>query len=128
MRYTDIDGDRYEVKDCAHCPFSDMSDGGWSSHCTHPKFGHDNRTPLDIDSDGFAKSCPLREVEGMNDREILQALLDGKVIAEKTHLCPLKYRLNGDRMEVKYGKYEWSKMDHIPEIDSDYVRIEEMEE
>lgn len=128
MRYTEIDGTGYEIKDCAHCPFSDMSDAGGAEYCFHPKSGQDKRTPLDIDSNGFAKTCPLREVEGMNDREILQALMDGKVIAEKTHLCPLKYRLNGDRMEVKYGKYEWSKMDHIPEIDSDYVRIEEVEE
>ena len=64
----------------------------------------------------------------MNDREILQALLDGKIIAEKTPLCPLKYRLNGGWMEVKYGKYEWSKMDHIPKLDSDHVKIEEEEE
>lgn len=64
----------------------------------------------------------------MNDREVLQALLDGKVIAEKTRLCPLKYRLNGDMMEVKYEKHEWQRMDHIPEMDSDYVRIEEVEE
>ena len=64
----------------------------------------------------------------MNAREVMQALLDGKVIAEKTQLCPLKYRLNGDMMEVKYEKYEWQRMDHIPEMDSDYVRIEEVEE
>ena len=64
----------------------------------------------------------------MNDREVLQALLDGKVIAEKTYLCPLKYRLNGDMMEVKYEKYEWKRMDHIPELDSKYVKIEEVEE
>ena len=64
----------------------------------------------------------------MNDREILQALLDGKVIAQKTHICPFKYRLNGGRMEIKYGKYEWSKMDHIPELDSDYVKVMEEEE
>ena len=64
----------------------------------------------------------------MNDREVLQALLDGKVITEKTHLCPLKYRLNGDMMEVKYEKYEWQRMDHIPELDSKYVKIEEVEE
>lgn len=62
MRYTEIDGERYEVKDCAHCPFSIMSDGGWGEYCTHPKSGQDPRTPLDIDN-GFAKSCPLREVQ-----------------------------------------------------------------
>ena len=64
----------------------------------------------------------------MNDREVLQALLDGKVIAEKTHLCPFKYRLNGKWMEAKYGKYEWDRMDHIPALDSDHVRIVEGEE
>ena len=67
----------------------------------------------------------VRRGEGMTDRDVLQALLDGKVIAEKTPLCPLKFRLNGDRMEVKYEKYEWCKMDHIPELDSDHVEIEE---
>ena len=64
MRYTDVDGERYEVKDCAHCPFSYMSDAGWAGYCLHPKSGQDRRTPLDIDSNGFAKSCPLKEVEG----------------------------------------------------------------
>lgn len=62
MRYTDIDGERYEVKDCGHCPFGDMSDAGGGEYCNHPKSGQDPRTPLDIDSNGFAKSCPLREV------------------------------------------------------------------
>ena len=62
MRYTEIDGERYEVKDCGHCPFGDMSDAGWAEYCFHPKSGQDRRTPLDIDSNGFAKSCPLREV------------------------------------------------------------------
>lgn len=128
MKYTVIDGERYEVKDCGDCPFRDLGDDGWNAHCTHPLVNQDPKFRIEIDYDGIAEGCPLREVEGMNDREILQALLDGKVIAEKTHLCPLKYRLNGDRMEVKYGKYDWSKMDHIPEIDSDYVRIEEVEE
>lgn len=128
MKYTEIDGERYEVKDCGYCPFRDMGDDGWGAHCTHPHARKDGGTWLEIDHDGIAEGCPLREVEGMNDREVLQALLDGKVIAEKTHLCPLKYRLNGDRMEVKYSKYEWSKMDHIPEIDSGYVMTEEVEE
>lgn len=63
MRYTEIDGKRYEVKDCGHCPFGDMSDAGWGEYCTHPKSGQDKRTPLDIGSNGFAKSCPLREAE-----------------------------------------------------------------
>ena len=63
MRYTEIDGKRYEVKDCGHCPFGDMSDAGWAEYCTHPKSGQDKRTPLDIGSNGFAKSCPLREVQ-----------------------------------------------------------------
>lgn len=128
MRFTDIDGERYEVKDCTHCPFSDMSDGGWSSHCTHPKFGHDNRTPLDIDSDGFAKSCPLREVEGMNDREILQALLDGKVITDESYYGRILFKLNGDRMEIKVRECEWTKTDEIPRLISDFVKIVEEEE
>ena len=63
MRFTEIDGERYEVKDCAHCPFSIMSDAGGGEYCLHPKSGQDPRTPLDIDSNGFAKSCPLREVQ-----------------------------------------------------------------
>ena len=59
MRYTEIDGQRFEVKACEECPFRDMGDGGWSAHCTYP--GVDS---IEIAYDGkIAKGCPLRVVE-----------------------------------------------------------------
>ena len=63
MRYTEIDGQRYEVKDCGSCPYRDMGDGGWGAHCTHPKASQDPRTPLEIKYDGIAEGCPLRDVQ-----------------------------------------------------------------
>lgn len=63
MRFTEIDGKRYEVKACEKCPFRDMGDGGWSAHCTHPlvdSLTHD----VAINYDGkIAEECPLREVQ-----------------------------------------------------------------
>lgn len=59
MRFTEIDGKRFEIKECGECPFRDMGDGGWSAHCTYP--GVDS---IEIDYDGkIAKGCPLRVVE-----------------------------------------------------------------
>ena len=70
----------------------------------------------------------VRRGEGMTDRDVLQALLDGKVIKQVPCICGFLYRLNGKWMEIKYGKHEWDRMDHIPELDSDHVRIVEVEE
>ncbi len=63
MKYTEIDGERYEVKDCGYCPFRDMGDDGWGAHCTHPHARKDGGTWLEIDHDGIADGCPLRDVK-----------------------------------------------------------------
>ena len=63
MRYTEIDGKRYEVKACEECPFRDMGDDGWSAHCTYPGVSQ-GRDHIEIAYDGkIAKGCPLRVVE-----------------------------------------------------------------
>ena len=63
MRYTEIDGKRYEVKSCEECPFRDMGDDGWSAHCTYPGVSQ-GREHIEIAYDGkIAKGCPLREVK-----------------------------------------------------------------
>lgn len=63
MRFTEIDGKRYEVKACEKCPFRDMGDGGWSAHCTHPGVSQ-GRDHIEIAFDGaIPERCPLREVQ-----------------------------------------------------------------
>ena len=63
MRFTEIDGERYEIEKCERCPFRDMGNGGWGAHCTHPLASHDPKAPLAIAFDGkIAEGCPLREV------------------------------------------------------------------
>ena len=62
MRYTVIDGQSYDIEECAECPFRDMGDGGWGAHCTHPLASQDPWAPLEIAFDGkIAERCPLRE-------------------------------------------------------------------
>ena len=61
MRYTEIDGKRYEVKACEECPFRDMGDDGWSAHCTYPGVSQ-GRDHIEISFDGtIPERCPLRE-------------------------------------------------------------------
>lgn len=64
MRYTEIDGKRYEVGACGECPFRDMGDGGYAAHCTHPNAEPYMDDMLWIDEDGISipDGCPLREV------------------------------------------------------------------
>ena len=63
MRFTEIDGQKYEVKACEECPFRDMGDDGWSAHCTYPGVSQ-GRDHIEIAYDGkIAKGCPLREVQ-----------------------------------------------------------------
>ena len=65
----------------------------------------------------------------MNDREVLQALLDGKVIVdESVPWLEFHYKLIKDRMYVSIGDHVWGSSDHIPKLDSDHVRILEEEE
>ena len=63
----------------------------------------------------------------MNDREVLQALLDGKVVTDGSYYGRILFKLNGDRMEIKVRECEWTKMDEIPRLISDFVRIVEEE-
>ena len=63
MRFTEIDGERYEIKKCEDCPFRDMGDDGWGAHCTHPHARKDGGTWLEIDHDGITEGCPLRDVQ-----------------------------------------------------------------
>ena len=64
MRFTEIDGERYEVGACRECPFRDMGDGGYAAHCTHPNAEPYMDDMLWIDEDGISipDGCPLREV------------------------------------------------------------------
>lgn len=64
----------------------------------------------------------------MNDREVLQALLDGKVITEGWNINPLIYRLNGKWMEDRDRTHGWSRTGNIPKLDPDRVKIVEEEE
>lgn len=63
MKFTEIDGKRYEIKECGDCPFRDMGDGGWSAHCTYPGVSQ-GRDHIEIAFDGaIPERCPLREVQ-----------------------------------------------------------------
>ena len=65
MRFTEIDGKRYEVRACGECPFRDMGDDGYAAHCTYPTMDQDPENRLWIENDGISiqKGCPLREVK-----------------------------------------------------------------
>ena len=93
MRYTEIDGERYEVKDCGYCPFRDMGDDGWGAHCTHPHARKDGGTWLEIDHDGIADGCPLRDVKDQyhSMEEIIGKMLRvqmGKGVIHVIRPCP----------------------------------------
>ena len=64
MRYTEIDGKRYEVKACMKCPFREMGDSGYYALCTYPTVDKDYKNIVWIEDDGISiqKGCPLREV------------------------------------------------------------------
>lgn len=64
----------------------------------------------------------------MNDREVLEALLEGKVIVdESTPWHTFYYKLIWDRIYVKISDHMWGSSDCIPRLDSDCVRILEEE-
>lgn len=64
----------------------------------------------------------------MDDREVLQALLDGKTIVdESTPWFEFHYKLIGDRIYIRIEDHMWGSSDCIPRLDSDCVRIEEEE-
>lgn len=62
MRFTEIDGKRYDVECCRKCPFFEMefTDDGFISDCRHPEGG---RPKVWFPSSEYGKNCPLREVE-----------------------------------------------------------------
>lgn len=64
----------------------------------------------------------------MNDREVLQALLDGKVIVDKSPLHDFSIRLIGDRICVKPGKLGWALIDCLSSLDSCHLKVLEDEE
>lgn len=63
----------------------------------------------------------------MDDREVLEALLDGKTIIDESTWIVNHYKLIGDRMYVRVEEHMWGSMNYIPRLDSDCVRIEEEE-
>ena len=67
MKYTEIDGKRYEIKSCEECPFRDMGDDGYGAHCTHP-IVYDPWEGLPIKDNGsIPERCPLREVQELKE-------------------------------------------------------------
>lgn len=59
----------------------------------------------------------------MDDREVLESLLEGKVIVDESSWIVNYYKLIGDRMYVRIGDHMWGSMNYIPRLDSDCVRI-----
>ena len=65
----------------------------------------------------------------MNDREVLQALLDGKIVLVKEGTWhSFRYKLIEDKIWIRWDEDEWEPAECIPELDSKYVKIEEEEE
>ena len=65
----------------------------------------------------------------MNDREVLQAMLDGKVILVKQGTWhSFRYKLIGDKIYIRFDEDEWEPTECIPELELDHLKIEEEEE
>ena len=60
----------------------------------------------------------------MNDREVLEALLGGKVMVDESSWVVNYYRLIGDRMYIRVEENMWGSMNYIPRLDSGCVRID----
>ena len=63
----------------------------------------------------------------MNDKEVLQALLDGKTVVDESSWIVNYYKLIGDRVYIKVEDHMWGSSDCIPRLDSDCVRVLEEE-
>lgn len=63
----------------------------------------------------------------MNDREVLQALLDGKVILVDGMYHSFRYKLIGDKLNIRFDDGRTS-FDCITKLDSEHVEILEGEE
>ena len=60
MRFTEIDGKKYEIEKCTACPFGDI-DVGWGD-CTYPGVSQ-GRDHIEISFDGaIPERCPRRGV------------------------------------------------------------------
>lgn len=60
MKYTEIDGERYEIKRCAECPFGVLT-YNMNIYCKHPHINDDH--PVWIWHEyTIPVRCPLREV------------------------------------------------------------------
>ena len=64
MRYTEIDGKRYEVGACRECPFRDMGGSGYAPQCTHPDVepNIDDMPWIEAGGISIPEGCPLREL------------------------------------------------------------------
>ena len=64
----------------------------------------------------------------MNDREVLEGLLSGKIVVDESTWIANHYKLIGDRMYIRVEEHMWGSSDYIPRLDSECVRIEEDDE
>ena len=63
----------------------------------------------------------------MNAREVMQALLDGKIVMEKFPEWREEYRLKGNDIERMYLG-DWVDIDIIPLITPECASVKEVEE
>ena len=61
----------------------------------------------------------------MNDREVLEALLDGKIIVDES--TGKEYKMMGGRMMVRMWGNVWG-LSYIPKLNCECVRVKEEEE
>lgn len=73
MKYTEIDGKRYEIEKCEDCPFMDNGDSGYCAHCNHPA----KKDYIDLEYISYTsyknpegmihEDCPLRDLHSCQD-------------------------------------------------------------
>ena len=99
MKYTEIDGKRYEIKKCEDCPFMDNGDSGYCAHCNHPA----KKDYIDLEYISYTsyknpegmihKDCPLRDVQDQYHSmdEIINKMLrvqKGVGVLHEVKSCP----------------------------------------
>lgn len=62
MKYVEIDGKRYEIKDCYLCPFFN-EEVGFTPECKYPSNDIIALLSMETVYSGIDTKCPLREVE-----------------------------------------------------------------
>lgn len=98
IRYTEIDGKRFDVRKCDECPFRDMGDGGYAAHCTYPTLERNSENTLWIENDGVSiqEGCPLAtRAECIADKVEWMEGLDGET-AERV----VKYLGSEEAMDI----------------------------